>query len=207
MSFCTKCGSHNEDASKFCCNCGAPIELFGVKPEIQAEAPMETPIETQAEDMSVNIMEEATPVYEKVTEAEVVPPIPESQQDEIQINYGADDSSSYSGSFDSTQPQYYTAPAQGVAVTNGNKGFAIASLICGILSCLCCCFSIFSFILGVAAIALGIATLRNHYDGKGMAIAGIATGGVGVCVLLAFFILSGTAMFKDLSDEVLHELY
>ncbi len=64
----------------------------------------------------------------------------------------------------------------------GKIGFSIASLVCGILSIIFCCSDIFGFILAVAAVVLGIIVLRNKYDGKGMAIAGIITGGIGFLI-------------------------
>lgn len=83
-------------------------------------------------------------------------------------------------------------------------GIAIASLVCGILSILCCCLTCFSVVLSIAAIVLGIITLVNKYDGKGMAIAGIATGGVGI-LLVAIFLIAGTSStYQDLLDEIIY---
>jgi len=68
-------------------------------------------------------------------------------------------------------------------------GFAVASLVCGILAFV----TVFT---GVAAIVLGLVSLGRFSrdpqfrSGKGMAIAGIITGGVvllGYLLLLAFF--------------------
>lgn len=67
------------------------------------------------------------------------------------------------------------------AAAGQQKGLAIASMVCGILSCLCC----FSIITGPAGVIMGIMA-RNKansdpmtYGGAGMAMAGIITGAIG----------------------------
>jgi len=67
---------------------------------------------------------------------------------------------------------------------NGNQGFAIASMVCGIISILCCCCSGLGFITAVAALVLGIIAVNKQYDGKGMAIAGIVCGGIGLLIFI-----------------------
>ena len=76
---------------------------------------------------------------------------------------------------------------------NGSKGMAIASMVCGILSVLCCCLGWFGLALGVIAIVFGVLSLRNNYDGREMAIAGIATGGCGVVLCLVILIFATIA--------------
>jgi hypothetical protein len=80
------------------------------------------------------------------------------------------------------------------------QGLAAASLIVGIASItlgLCCYFGILS---GPIAVVLGIIALvqikndPTKYAGKGMAIGGIVTGGLGLALLILFFaagVLSG----------------
>ena len=70
----------------------------------------------------------------------------------------------------------------------GKLGFAIASLVCGSLSILCCIGACATLPLSIAAIVLGIITLVKSYDGRGFAIAGIATGGVGLVLQIIMMI-------------------
>lgn len=70
---------------------------------------------------------------------------------------------------------------------DGPIGYSIASLVCGILGLLCCCCGFFGLVLSAAGIALGIVSLNKNCEGRGMAIAGIACGGVGA----AFIIIGG----------------
>lgn len=79
---------------------------------------------------------------------------------------------------------------------NGNIGFAIASMVCGIMSLLCCC-TFLGLVLGIAAIVLAIITLKNKYDGKGMAIAGIVTGGIGIFIWLLFMAIGGLSFVSS----------
>ena len=92
----------------------------------------------------------------------------------------------------------------------GNIGFAIASLVCGILSLLCCCLDLFSPILAIAAIVLGVITLCFKYDGKGMAIAGIATGGVALVfriIILIIAFATGTTAYEEFMRGFMDEFY
>lgn len=85
--------------------------------------------------------------------------------------------------------------------TGGNSGFAIGSMICGIISILCCCLTWVSLILAIAAIVLGIIALKYQYDGRGMAIAGIVTGGIGIFIWLIVLLVAGSGFFTSLVEE------
>lgn len=79
-----------------------------------------------------------------------------------------------------------------VAVGEGeNKTMAIISLVCGILSCLCC----FSVLTGPAAIVLGFMAKGNIdknpavYGGRGLALGGMITGAIGTLIGIALIAL------------------
>lgn len=190
--YCGQCGSRNPDNFKFCSNCGAKLE----------KAKADT---TECgKDDPVFSAEQAAPVYEKV-EAEIVNEEKKPVQDEIQINYGADEGTYSSGGYESSQSRYYSsnnASEVNYASSNGNIGFAIASMVCGILSLICCCFSLFSLVLGVAAVVLGIVCLSGKYEGKGMAVAGIITGGIGIFIWVIFILIGGSGMLMELMNEI-----
>lgn len=59
------------------------------------------------------------------------------------------------------------------------NGWAIAALVCGIVS-LCCCNSM--YMVSLAAIITGIIGLMGDKGSKGMAIAGIVLGGVSALI-------------------------
>lgn len=181
--FCTQCGNAAEAGTKFCSNCGAKMEETVVNEPVQ-------------------------PVYEKV-EAEVVSEgASQPMQGEININYDSTASENKESAYATPEPQYYTNTQQEDKKTNGNIGFSIASLVCGILSLLCCCFTVLSLILGIAAIALGVVVICCKYDGKGMAIAGIVTGGIGLVIVVILFIIgSSTDVVSDLMDELSYYYY
>ncbi len=198
MVYCARCGSENDGTSKFCGNCGA---------ELQASATQEQVNQTEGALSSG----ETVPVYEKVTDAEVQKPEPILSQDgeksnpysgsETQNNNGG--SNAYTNPYyDAQSPQYYSSNQNEINQEGGKIGFSIASLVCGILSLTCCCASILGGILAVAAVALGIIALRNKYDGKGMAIAGIITGGIGFMIAGISLILIGAGGFMDMFDEL-----
>ena len=47
----------------------------------------------------------------------------------------------------------------------------------------------------------------NKFDGKGMAIAGIITGGLGVVICLIYYLALGTTLFTAIAEEMQSELY
>ena len=108
------------------------------------------------------------------------------------IDEGAGSSTDYSG-YTSGQTTY-TEPV------NDSKVFAIISLVCGIVSLLCSCCGWLSIVVAVAAIVLGIISINKQENAKGMAIAGIVCGGVGLLVAVVFLI-AGAAMGKAFTDN------
>lgn len=189
--YCTQCGSENDPASKFCSNCGTKLE--------QSQQQTES---SKSEGIFSG--------YEKITDAEEVRPTVNPYQEEIKINYSSDGQSYNNSSYNNTyydNQQYYSGETDGEKTGGGNIGFAIASLVCGIISLLCCCLSLFSALLGIAAIVLGVITLCFKYDGKAMAIAGIATGGVAVFMIIMAMILRSTPFYRELINELTYEFY
>ena len=90
-------------------------------------------------------------------------------------------------------PAHVHPAAQVQAPTSAKS---IVSLILGILSLpMCFCYGIFSILLGIAAIVLGILAKKDVTAGRvggpsgGMALAGLICGIVGVCLGLIFIIL------------------
>ncbi len=184
--YCPECGKENLDTFKFCNNCGAKLHQ-------------------QNSSFVQSTEEEPQLTYEK-PEAEIVSEgkVPLTQQ-EININYGSEEEGSYSSNtFTTPKPEYYSnQTSTGKSGANGNIGFSIASMVCGILSLTCCCLTFFSLILAIVAIVFGVISLNSKYDGRGMAIAGIITGGIGIVVWLFVIILNGSTAFITAMDELL----
>lgn len=107
---------------------------------------------------------------------------------------------------------YYSIPEE-PKKEGGYIGVAIASLVCGILSLLCCplaccgsCCGGFNVLLAIAAIVLGIIALVKAFEGKGMAIAGLVCGGIALVGMI--FALALPASFtKGLMAGILGEEY
>lgn len=68
---------------------------------------------------------------------------------------------------------------------SGKKGFAVTSLILGIVSLVCCCCG-FGYITAPISIIFAIIVLVKKYGGKGMAIAGIIMSAI--CIILLVFV-------------------
>ena len=168
--FCENCGAQVPDGAKFCESCGSPVKV--ATPEPVAET------------------EETVSTIENVTEnAEVV-----QESGEYDYDQPAQQPSAYESG------NGYTGYTDPYAQPQGGKiGFAIASLVCGILSLVCCCTSWTAVTLGVVAIVMGIIVLVKAYNGKGMAITGLITGGLGV--LLALIVSVGSLAGANVMEE------
>ena len=76
-------------------------------------------------------------------------------------------------------------------VSGQSQGLAIASLVCGILSCICC----FSILTGPAGFIMGIIAKKKadedpaHFGGRGLALGGMITGGIGTLLFIVLFVL------------------
>ncbi len=175
MKFCTNCGAEVSEGSKFCSNCGTKYE------EIKSEY----------DQMWGTVLEEAKE--------------PEENRGELDIKYEEEsytDTAAYSGNEVYQAPtlqnntQSYEVPSTS-QTGNGNIGWSIAGMVCGIVSLVCCCLWYFSILLAIAAIVIGIVSLKNEYDGKGMAIAGLITGGITIFALIVLLILGGASMLYE----------
>ena len=206
--FCTECGAENDGNFKFCSSCGSKLEVPVEEPTVSSM--VETPImdALAAEAAESSYSEETTPYsagvpYENTYGTESTE-YASSVSEDIQINYSQDDGS-FSGNVYDSQPQYYTA--EPVAEKKGMIGFSIASLICGILAVVCCCLGCISLVLAIAAVALGIVTIACKYDGKGMAVAGIVLGGVGVILFIITIIIGTSDGYTEMMEELMNEFY
>lgn len=206
--YCTQCGKGNAVTSKFCSNCGSKLE----QPSMQSQEKKDF-FQTEGAFSGENTAEEsAAPVYERITDAEEERPT-SPYHEEIKINYDSGQSGYYSNDnggssyYDSQASQYYAGSQDEEKQGGGNIGFAIASLVCGIISLVCCCLGLFSAVLGIAAIVLGIITLCFKYDGKGMAIAGIITGGLALVFVIFAMIIGSSSAYLDMIDQFTYDLY
>jgi hypothetical protein len=105
--------------------------------------------------------------------------------------------------FDNPNPNPYqagSAPAYG-APQQGSPGLAIASLICGILSIITCCCLLLNGPLSLAAVVMGGIVLANpNAGGRGMAIGGIITGGIGLLWLIFAVVIN--LLNPDLARQI-----
>ncbi|MBQ3126388.1 MAG: DUF4190 domain-containing protein, partial [Clostridia bacterium] len=119
---------------------------------------------------------------------------------------------------DSTPTPGYIPPQPGQDYTGGTQnptpppapdkpkanGFAIGSLICGLVSLICCCCGWLSLALGIAAVILAVVSKKG---GKmsGMAlggmICGIIGGGIALISVISSLFMTSTGFFEDLLNE------
>jgi len=81
------------------------------------------------------------------------------------------------------------------------QGQAVGSMVCGIASMIGCpmCFwpfGIVGVLIGTVAVIMGVVSLIKRRGGKGMAIAGVVTGGIGTLVSLVSLSFFGWMIFS-----------
>lgn len=197
---CKICGNEVKPGSKFCENCGAKIEEeTPVTVETQEESKVEEPVE------KINV--------ERV-DAQIVSEPPKMESTENSTSYSTGysqttDNATYSQNTSQTTSNNSSADRAYGTVNPGpapqstqSNGFAIASLVCGILSLVCCCCTPLSVVLGGVGVGLGIYVVYSKLPGKEMAIAGIACGGVGLFFFLISMLVSASGAFKNITDSL-----
>ena len=114
------------------------------------------------------------------------------------VGVGAPEQNPFRSSSDEMNPYAasnnpYDAANQPVPIqTGGDQGLAIASLVLGICSLtLVCCGG---FLIGIPAVICGVIAIkkanRGESTGKGMAIAGVTTGGISLGLFVAYLVLA-----------------
>lgn len=120
-------------------------------------------------------------------------------------NYNNYQNNGYNNMNGTSGQQYYygNEPA-----TETPSGMAVAGLVLGILSMLCCCIWYVSAILGILALVFSIITVAKNKPGKGMAIAGIVCGAIGLLISIVIVIgvigYTRTMSPKDLQNMINH---
>lgn len=111
--FCPSCGCRNDDGTKFCCGCGAPIASFVKQPE----APVYTPVQPSEPPIYTPVQRE-TPVYNPNPSAQTpfVNPAPQYNP--------------------APAPQYNPAPAKQPAAATAKSSSGIVAAISAIMAVL-----------------------------------------------------------------------
>lgn len=85
-----------------------------------------------------------------------------------------------------------------------SQGFGIASMICGILALVTCCFWCLSIPLAIVSIVLGIIQISKG-TGKGMAIAGIICSAIGLILMIIFVVFGAVMNSSGFTERYLEE--
>lgn len=77
---------------------------------------------------------------------------------------------------------------------NEPKGFAIAGMVLGIVSIVCCCSPLVGGVTGVLGLIFSIMVLVQKRPGKGMAIAGVICAAIGLLLVIGMLFANEGAM-------------
>ncbi len=98
----------------------------------------------------------------------------------------------------------YGTPAYGAPTGDSSKNWAgIAGMICGIGSILLCCTIIGGIVLSIVSVILGVIGLKSAK--KGMAIAGIICGALGLVASVAMILIMASPAYADMYQQVLEQ--
>lgn len=73
-------------------------------------------------------------------------------------------------------------------------GFAIAGMVLGIVSIVCCCSPFVGGVTGVLGLIFSIMVLVQKKPGKGMAIAGVICAAIGLVLVISMFFANNSMM-------------
>ncbi len=98
-----------------------------------------------------------------------------------------DDGFTQSGTYQDTQQNLARMHSQS---TEGASGFAIAGMVCGILSIVCCCAWYISIILSILGLVFSIMVLVRKLPGRSLAIAGVICASIGLVLTIGMLIFA-----------------
>ena len=165
--FCKNCGSVLNDDAKFCYKCGIKVDSVNADfvpsyVDNTASASNPAPVTEPTENASVSD-------YTQVPSGEV--------------SFSNSNAMGEQPVYTTVPPAAYNMPAN--QNTKDKGGFAVASLVLGIVSYVACCVGPITQILAVIFGIIGIKSSK-----KGLAIAGIILGALGIVLSIVIFILS-----------------
>lgn len=175
---CSQCGNELDQGAAFCGNCGAQIAAQPA-PSVSQPPVTQPPVAPQPPQFQQPSPQPAYSAPIIASAAQPQPPLPPQPVMPIAPQPAAVVAASVA------QPQSVnTVPAY--AVPHGNSSAKpIVGLVIGILAPLLCLIPIVGFVLGIVAIVLGSLSLKLK---KGMAIAAIVLGAIGVVLAILLWI-------------------
>lgn len=104
-------------------------------------------------------------------------------------NFGKEpnDGFTQSNTYQNTQQNLAQMQSQS---TESASGFAIAGMVCGILSIVCCCAWYISGILGILGLVFSIMVLVKKLPGRSLAIAGVICASIGLILAVALLVFA-----------------
>lgn len=191
MKRCPSCErTYTDDALSFCPNDGTPLVTDTPPSSFDPQATiMATPPKVSAPSGPFN-----QPPTDWPSQPPSAPQNDWTSQPPAQSTGWGDSPGSYQPGGQAMGGTGWQAPPPPPFPGAGNKqqGLAIGSLVCGLLS-IVCCLGLFT---GIPAVVLGVIAMNKEkadpasYGGRGMAMAGAITGGIGILLSLGWIILN-----------------
>lgn len=194
--FCANCGSPLQEGYSFCESCGTPAEQTPVPDQNQA-API--PVEAEPGEAAVQPAQCDPVIDTEAPQAEDAAPDPIADQPFEALDGGSQPAG---GTIPADGGSPSTAPTGPIFNTGGAKkasGLAIASMVLGIIS-IVSSFFVVGLIFGIVAIVL-FAVARKKHGKSGIGLAGLITGIVGSVLSLIWTLLFGAIVVGAIAAE------
>lgn len=82
----------------------------------------------------------------------------------------------------------------------GGQALAIAGMVLGIISLVCCCTGYIALVIGIVGFVLSLISLIQKKPGKGMAIAGIICSAIAIVMLVVLMAIGSSISPEELQD-------
>jgi hypothetical protein len=181
---CPACQKENSPSNTFCLECGERIIPLGADgafvPSAEKET-AETPATPPWHEPSENPYANAAAVAAAPVAPAGANPYSSNEPSQSVANAGG-----AAGTYSAPPSYQRTAGSANATQRSGEpKGLAIASLVCGIASLVCCCLNI---PIAIGGLITGIVVLTKKKNGRGMAIAGVVLSAVALLIYAIMYI-------------------
>lgn len=130
----------------------------------------------------------------------------ENNENEFQQNSVSNDANGYTQAPNNMNGQPMENPyGEQEPEKKGGQGLAIAGMVLGIISLVCCCFGYIALVIAIVGFVLSLISLIQKKPGKGMAIAGIVCSVISI-VFLVICMAVGNSISPSEYQEILKQL-
>ena len=189
MKYCPNCGGELTSGLKYCPSCGCMLPASAQEPLPEKEIFPENGTKRNEDNVFENIKSGKSGFEGKSDSPEDESAAGNAASSSAESSYDSGYGSGSSYSRSSAENSYSAYATAEPAVETRTNGFAIASLVCGIIALF---LDFFFLIPSILAIVFGVIGIKNSAEcnsGRGISIAGIIMGIISIALYIVLFLL------------------